>query len=122
MSVELAWAAGFFDGEGSVTVHRKSNRRGERDGRMDLRISIMQCDPRPLQRFLDAVGSVKSVRGPYQRNRGRNERDVYCIEWSGTKAYPVLEKIWPYLSEPKKEQSHRVFDLLDENNERRSNV
>lgn len=111
--VEVAWAAGFFDGEGSITFLRKRNRRGELDGRKDLRISLMQCDPRPLERFASAV-SVGRVRGPHHRTRGRAERPYWCWDASGNRAAHVYGLIEPFLSEPKREQMARVLDAIGE--------
>src|SRR3990167_2063795 len=44
---EVIWAAGFFDGEGTVSLaHNKKRRSGQ------LRISVTQVDPVPLRIFL----------------------------------------------------------------------
>ena len=62
--IELAWAAGFFDGEGTTTLHRhKQNKLGY------MRVSVMQFyDPECLYRFQKAVGGLGHVIGPYKRS------------------------------------------------------
>lgn len=50
--VELAWAAGFFDGEGCTSYHRRLTGRGAQ-----LRMAINQMKRLPLVRFKKAVGA-----------------------------------------------------------------
>lgn len=92
---ELAWAAGFFDGEGSVHFAGASNL---------CYVSVGQKDRRPLQRFRDAV-DVGNINGPYSNARGS------WYHWSvgGRKAARVLKLLWPYLSEPKREKAQLVL-------------
>ena len=96
---ELAWAAGFFDGEGYVGV-----RRDKRPGRkLVLQIGIEQADERPLLRFKDAVGWTGNVvkRGA---PRAPNRRVLYRIIMGHTDTVATMQALWPYLSEPKREQ------------------
>ncbi len=62
--IELAWAAGFFDGEGCVsTVHR-----GNKGGKQTLvsgNCAVVQTNPEELNRFRRAVGCGR-VTGPYK--------------------------------------------------------
>ncbi len=86
-SAELAWAAGFFDGEGYTTT----------SGRY-LQVGITQKDTRTLDRFLAAVG-LGSVTHPVR---------ISCWRANGADAYRVMEKLWPALSAPKREQFLRI--------------
>jgi hypothetical protein len=107
--VELAWAAGFFDGEGSVSVHR-DKRPGRRPA---IRLEIEQVDDRPLFRFYVAVGGLgsHSIRsGP----RGPNRRVLYRIFAANEPALTILGRLWPWLSEPKREQIVRVLNEIGE--------
>lgn len=86
--LEIAWAAGFFDGEGSVYFTGKY-----------LVLAITQADRRPLDRFRAAV-DLGTVNGPY-----RTEKSPYFTYSAGVYGVqPVIEKLWPLLSEPKREQ------------------
>lgn len=95
--LELAWAAGFFDGEGSIQLRR---------GTM-LQLYVGQTDPRPLERFAAAVGAgkVRGPYGPYARNgKPNNWKPMYAWQLGGRKAESVFATLRPYLSEPKREQ------------------
>ena len=86
---ELAWAAGFFDGEGSTVC------QSIKDGRY-LRVGLPQKEREPLDRFQRAVGGG-SVNGPY--------RGVYNYSACGQKALAVLGQLWPYLCTTKRVQA-----------------
>ncbi len=92
MSVELAWAAGFFDGEGC------SHRTG--DGY--LVVSISQCHREVLDKFRLAVG-VGKVRGPYAPRREKWS-PIWHYRAYGAEASLVLAAIWPYLGSVKRAQ------------------
>jgi hypothetical protein len=103
VSEELAWAAGLFDGEGSVGTYGKSGR-----SYFHLRVSIGQQDRRVLDRFVSVVGLGKTY-GPYSTPHGK-ERWEYQI--AGGTAREVMDLIWPWLSEPKRLQAERAYQEL----------
>lgn len=95
---ELAWAAGFFDGEG--WAHYNARARA-------LEIGVGQKDARPLRRLHDALGVGRIY---------RERRDTFG-SWRAVNAadqYVVIRKLWPYLSEPKREQIREALDQLRE--------
>ncbi len=96
---ELAWAAGFFDGEGHVGLASRG-----------LRASLTQCDPRPLHRFRAAVLGLGSISGPL-RVKGHDNwspRWTWCTQnFEGVQA--TVAMLWTFLSEPKRDQAHRVL-------------
>jgi hypothetical protein len=102
MSVDLAWAAGFYDGEGSFGIYVY-----ERDGysHRHTRLTVGQSgDCRTLERFRDAVGVGKIV-GPYKFKHYPGSKPHYTYKVQRyTDAIAVLKKLWPYMSEPKREQ------------------
>lgn len=90
---ELAWAAGFFDGEGNVHYHKTGN----------VEITIGQIDKEVLQRFMSSVG-VGYVYGPYIP-KNKNWNPVYYYKVSGwVKCQHVMAVLWSWLSTIKKEQ------------------
>lgn len=97
--IELAWAAGFFDGEGCFS---RSNYR--------VRVIIQQSHPEVLQRFADAVGFGK-VHGPRTRSDSFTQKPfwTYCV--NGPKAEKIADLLWPYLGSVKKEQFLRQKEL-----------
>lgn len=102
---ELAWAAGFFDGEGSTTVTKCNPKAKARDRdrpQVGLRVSLAQVELEPLERFHAAVG-VGRVRGPYQYSTDRQPH----FQWgaSNMDVLRVIDALWPYLSNVKRLQA-----------------
>lgn len=90
---QLAWAAGFFDGEGS-TCSKRSTRCGE--------MTVPQKDPECLYRFQKAVGGLGAVDGPYRA------KTFPIYVWRLSKTFDVdcvLTALWPWLSGPKRRQA-----------------
>lgn len=91
---ELAWAAGFFDGEGHTFFKR------------GLGVQVGQYEPTTLERFFAAVG-VGRIYGPYRRKDGK-------LNWTwggwGQNGATALALLWPYLSEPKRQQAQLCLD------------
>lgn len=97
-AMELAWAAGFFDGEGNATVDR-----GKKPYKY-LRLQIAHVRPEPLVRFIAAVG-VGRLLGPYDRGpQVPNQKPIHRWAVVGRTAESVVPLLWPYLSIPKREQ------------------
>jgi hypothetical protein len=100
---EIAWAAGFFDGEGT-TAYQSTGTNNSGQPRRQLRLTVTQKDPRPLHRLCMALSAGK-VYGPYESQNGMHMWTVQCA-----RAEEVLEEMWPYLSEPKIEQATRALE------------
>ena len=95
---ELAWAAGFFDGEGSVSIHRD-----KRPGRKPLiHLDIEQVDIRPLLRFRAAVGLPGNI--SLRPARSLNRKPIHRVYMAHAEASACIARLWPFLSEPKREQ------------------
>lgn len=101
MDTERAWAAGFFDGEGSVA------RTVSRNGRPTVpRVSITQAGPpdappETLLRFATAVGVSGRLYGP---TFIENRKPRYV--WAAGKYADVLvirDALWPWLSTVKRD-------------------
>jgi hypothetical protein len=92
--IELAWAAGFFDGEGCAGLYVHRPRRGKE--RLYAHIQVEQAHKEVLDRFLAAVG-VGKIYGPYQRGR--------------THGHLGDKQIWKYTAYGSK-KAQRIFDLL----------
>jgi hypothetical protein len=101
---ELAWAAGFFDGEGSTNLANPEKSRP-----CDLQVQLGQKDRRPLDRFAAVLGG--RVGGPYRDKQGN---EAYRLTYGGMTARAVIEALFPYLSAPKREQAQAVFASIIE--------
>lgn len=94
--MELAWAAGFFDGEGSTTIQGTPRSPC-------LTVKLSQVDPRPIRRFFAAIGELGHLNGPYEQKAERGQ-PYYWWAANGRYAEAVIGLLWPFLSEPKREQ------------------
>lgn len=93
---ELAWAAGFFDGEGNTCVINRG-RGGQR-----IAIQISSTYKPTLERFLSAVHQGR-IYGPYKRGDYK-EQWVYRVNgWPTCQA--VIAMLWPFLSGDKRSQA-----------------
>lgn len=93
---DYAWAAGFFDGEGTTSVLK-----AQRDKYAYIRMGISQKLTEPLERFLQIVGKGKIYKS--------NTRDIYS--WNCYKQEDVeivLNLLWPYLTSVKREQANKA--------------
>src|SRR5262245_61060169 len=85
---QLAWAAGFFDGEGCVT---SSDNRSARP-----MLFITQHDPRVLRRFWKVIGQGK-VYGPYRsgwRYKDRNRLPFERLLAKPRLRVPTVRWVW----------------------------
>lgn len=89
---ELAWAAGFFDGEGTTGFYRNGGYRR-------FVMSVPQNDPRPLERFHAAVEGLGYIN--WQRTGTNYVWQVQRFEHTQA----VMALLWPFWSEPKREQA-----------------
>jgi len=96
---ERAWAAGFFDGEGSVSRCRSGG-----SGRYYPSIHVSQVNPIPLIRFSLAVGLEGCVRGPYIKRSNKCKPVWIFTGRSVPKTLRIAYAIGAYLSAPKLEQ------------------
>jgi hypothetical protein len=113
--LELAWAAGFFDGEGSVYLNRKRAIGGTTGREYIIHspcLSVAQVDPRPLARFALAVGGRKPG-GPYQPRTAKSNAYYRWDAMGRPSVHRIGLLLWPHLSEPKREQFHRVWAALE---------
>lgn len=94
-SYELAWAAGFFEGEG--TFCRKQ-------------AQIAQNDLAPLSRFASAVG-LGGITGPYQHKNAKGQHYVWATGQSGHIEY-LLGLLHHGLSQRRIDQACKVLDEL----------
>lgn len=96
----LAWAAGFFEGEGCITTASKGKY---------ARLSISGVDKEPLDEFASIVGAGK-VYGPYGPYQSAGQRSpIYQWAVQGGTAWRVLNKIFPMLSAKRVAQASEVF-------------
>jgi hypothetical protein len=80
-----AWAAGFFDGEGTVYISSRDNTK------LSLLVSVGQVDPAPLEKLKEAFGGSIKL-----RRRPRGCTWIYVLTLSAKIAEGFLRAISPY--------------------------
>ncbi len=87
----LAYLAGFFDGEGNIVICRDKTKLGNVNYR--LRISCSQVVIDPLLIFKETFGGlVYSTTKPHPKHR-----DIYVWQQHSVKAVTTLTQMLPYL-------------------------
>lgn len=93
-ALNLAYIAGFFDGEGSVTIHQnaKPSPRGKNPNHT-LQVSIGNTDPRVLVRVHEEFGGGFC----YRKRIKANHRKIAQWQARSRSALAFLEAIQPYI-------------------------
>lgn len=107
---ELAWAAGFFDGEGGTYI--AVNKRGRKRENLHVSVRVAQVHRAPLDRFHAAVCDLGYVYGPY-KNKRKNHQPCYmfmatCFEH----AQAIIAFLWKYLGAVKRQQAAKALTAL----------
>lgn len=94
---ELAWAAGFFDGEGSVGSYPRGHKGAPR-----IMVQVAQVDREVLDRFAAVIGEGV-IRGPLENN-GSNSSPYYAFSIDGHhRVQHAMCLMWNWLGSVKKE-------------------
>lgn len=100
---ELAWAAGFLDGEGSFL-----KQKDPRYNHVQMSVCAAQVRKEPLDRLANILGG--KVSGPYGPYKQQNKQPHYrWVVTSYEKVQDVTARLWLFLSEPKKEQAEKMI-------------
>lgn len=94
-TVELAWAAGFVDGDGSIGAYWDPMPSDRRVPTVRIRLTVAQNDLPTLQ-YLQAILGERSVIYPLRRARCHNKQ-MWNLVVNGAHAVAALRKIAPYL-------------------------
>ena len=107
-SIDLAYVAGFFDGEGNVGIYKST--RAE-SGRSNYAVSmgIANTDRATLEYIQGLLGGTLSEK---TANRRRGNKPLYALEWHCVKARDVLRLLLPYLK-TKYEQAELAISYQD---------
>lgn len=96
----IAWAAGFFDGEGCFSYIQRSR---------FVIASVAQVDRETLDRFHEVV-RVGSVKGPYPPREGTyNKSPQFRFQAYGENAVVIAETLWPFLGGAKRNKGASVL-------------
>lgn len=104
--IDLAWAAGFFDGEGCIRINKTMRKHGYI---YYLQIFVRQVDPAPINKFKALFGGSIQYRSK-SNDTINNARAIYTWSTAGPTATSVLGKLYPYLV-TKTSQAEIAFDF-----------
>jgi hypothetical protein len=101
---DLAWVAGFFDGEGCISAVA---RKGRAAGRCSLRVSACQVDPELLHR-------LRSIVGFGNISCAASRRNPISVWRTGSfeEAHAFIAMVWHWLSAKRKKEATRALSLM----------
>ena len=97
-SHQLAWAAGFIDGDGFITIQNRSQMvNGKKYTGYYVRLGCCQASEVPLKELQRLFGGIirKKNAGPNKENYNRKTQYIWCL--STKQACDVIEQLYPYL-------------------------
>lgn len=100
-NLEIAWAAGFYEGEGSLSACGNGSR---------LILFIGQTDTEPLEKFRSAVSEGK-ISGPCRVVSKLSRLPFYRFQANGEAALRCVRPLWPMLSRRRQDQILRALML-----------
>jgi hypothetical protein len=104
--IDLAWAAGLFDGEGSIFV---SSHRGRPDC-VTLSLAIQMTEVDPIERFASIFGLKHRFAG-----LTKTEKEIWTVTTSTeSKVKEIFKALYPYLSEHKRIQGDKAIKARDD--------
>jgi len=103
--VDAAWAAGFFDGEGSVGCYQCGKY-------WRLSVSISQAHPYVLERFRK-IALDGEISGPYNNGEGKSQVYHYKIN-IGVGVIELFKFLEPFLSPVKKKQFKQAISTYEQ--------
>lgn len=99
---ELAWAAGFLEGEGTFSSSKVSRRQAS----SQIQIAAWQVTREPLDRLVEAIG-LGRVRGPYRYADKRATYRYQVTDFEGCQA--VIAMLWGWLSSRRRAQARALL-------------
>jgi|JI8StandDraft_1071087.scaffolds.fasta_scaffold367918_1 hypothetical protein len=107
----LAWAAGFADGEACVSIVRQRFHKSNRRDTYRMRFDIGQNHLTVLQDFEKAVGLSGRL---YKVKRAKSQnRDSYMLTYDGDSAFKVIDRLRPFLRR-KNHEAELAFEFKDQ--------
>jgi hypothetical protein len=107
----LAWAAGFFDGEGSIYIDRDTRRNGRLYKAPTVSVNQAGEHSRDLlERFKSSVGGLGSVTGPYRSKKFPTRKEYHQWQACGfMSSQAIIAMLWEFLGPVKRAKATRVL-------------
>lgn len=101
---QLAWAAGFYDGEGCTGCYPAYRK---------IITAVPQTHPGPIYRFWLAIGKIGRIHTIEPSGRAKLKRWVWQAQ-SFEHCQAMIALLWVFLSAPKREQALEAFKTYAE--------
>lgn len=112
---DLAWAAGFLEGEGSFRVGRST--KNKRIYKV-LDVSAVQVEREPLEKML-SIFPFGKIYGPYTHSgKGTRLPHYRFVANRFERAQAVIAAVWPWLSTKRKAQCKAALTEIIEHSKR----
>jgi hypothetical protein len=93
----LAWAAGFFDGEGYVTIQKRNSEvNGKRYRGFYLRVGLKHVAPAPIYELQKLFGGTVRIEQRRTSKDGCSRKDIHVWQVSCEEAKSCLVQMMPY--------------------------
>ena len=103
----IEWAAGLFEGEGSITCGYIPQRKDS----IRVQLTLSSSDKDVLELFVKAVNCGR-VLGPYPgQQKGNKDRYNWHIQNQRDCLY-VLGQLYPYLGDRRRTRADEMFELI----------
>ena len=107
---ELAWAAGFVDGEGYFwTRHRQTKK--DRIKYATIGLNVHQVDKYALERLNKALLGLGKVCGPYGPYSGNRQAHYQYVVGNFADTEAVIALLWNWLGPVKRKQAANALKL-----------
>lgn len=113
---ELAWAGGFYSGEGCTQV--AFSRKGTKDY-VVVRVTTNNTHYPNLVKLQKAVGGLGKISGPIKKQKWHYKPCWNYMAQSFEEAQAIIAYLWEFLSDEKKQQAEDA--LLDYHQHRKDN-
>jgi hypothetical protein len=112
LSEELAWAGGFFDGEGSTYLEKHRTHPGYFVPRVHVTQSSAAGIAPELLRLKTTIGNLGTISGVHQgKDRSRPYRRWRVFTPAGVQT--ALHLLWPFIGDVKRRQARFVLQVIN---------
>ncbi len=115
-NLEIAYLAGFFDGEGGINVHRRRyvKKLGGESIYYILRVDVANTDKQNIYRLKDLFGGCITLR----KKQDQANQAVWAWQITTKKAQDFLRAVYPYLRVKRKQAETAMQFEIDKTNQK----
>lgn len=104
--IDIAWAAGLFEGEGTAMTGQSGKRHKDGMRNRTPHLSLGSTDYDVLYKFWSVLGERGAIYGPYLKE---NRKPFWKWEASWRAARDIATQLWPYMCSRRAGKFTEVF-------------